>query len=55
MNVRYLLYGLQILLGLVLTASAFVDGEPLMALAWLVVVVSGAALFWNDRGGSLAV
>ncbi|WP_162562443.1 NAD(P)(+) transhydrogenase (Re/Si-specific) subunit beta [Salinigranum rubrum] len=55
MNLRYLIYGVQILLGLALAITGFMQNDPLMTVAWLVVAVSGAVLFWHDPGGPLEV
>jgi len=55
MNLRYLLYGIQILLGLALAIAGFIEEDTLMVVAWLVVAISGTILFWNDSGRPLEV
>lgn len=55
MSLRYLLYGIRILLGLALAVAGFVEGDSVTIVAWLVVAVSGAISFWNDSGRCLAV
>lgn len=55
MNLRYLLYGVQILLGLALGIIGIMQEDARMTVAWLVVAISGAVLFWNDSGEPLEV
>jgi len=55
MNLRHLLYGLQILLGLVLAITGYIEGNTLTLVAWSVVAIVGAMLLWNDSGEPLEV
>lgn len=55
MNLRYLLYGVQILLGVALAIAGFVQEDTVMTVAWLIVALSGTVLLWNDSGEPLDV
>jgi hypothetical protein len=55
MNLRHLLYGIQVLLGLALAIAGFLEGSTLMIVAWSVVAIIGVILFWNDSGEPLEV
>ncbi|SFR36338.1 hypothetical protein SAMN04487947_0450 [Halogeometricum rufum] len=55
MNLRHLLYGIQILLGLALAIAGYVEDNTLTIVAWSVVAIVGAILLWNDSGEPLEV
>ena len=55
MNLRHLLYGIQILLGLALAIAGYMEGNTLTIVAWSVVAIVGAVLLWHDSGEPLEV
>jgi hypothetical protein len=55
MHLRHLLYGIQILLGFALAIAGYIEGNTLTLVAWSVVAIVGAILFWNDSGEPLEV
>ena len=55
MHLRHLLYGIQILLGLALAITGYIEGNTLTMVAWSVVAIVGAILLWNDSGDPLEV
>lgn len=55
MNLRHLLYVIQIIFGFALAIAGYIEGNILMIIAWSVIAIVGAVLFWNDSGEPLEV